>query len=48
MHAGFVEHLKRKYGSTDKLNKLWGFAYWGQLVDGWDELLRVLLPATGS
>ncbi|MCP5117901.1 MAG: beta-galactosidase, partial [bacterium] len=38
MHAGFVNHLKRKYGSTEKLNKLWGFAYWGQLVDDWDEL----------
>jgi beta-galactosidase len=36
-HAAFVEYLKRKFGTTQKLNELWGLAYWGQLVDNWDE-----------
>ena len=33
----FVERLKEKYGTTDVLNKAWGFVYWGQLVQNWDE-----------
>ncbi|MDX2150636.1 MAG: beta-galactosidase [Bryobacteraceae bacterium] len=33
----FVERLKEKYGSPQMLNKLWGLAYWGQLVDNWEE-----------
>jgi len=37
MRAGFLNYLKRKFGTVDKLNKLWGFVYWGQLVSGWDD-----------
>lgn len=37
MHVGFVNYLKAKFGSVEKLNQLWGFAYWGQLVSGWDD-----------
>jgi beta-galactosidase len=37
MYAAFVNHLKEKFGSVERLNKLWGFAYWGQLVSGWDD-----------
>lgn len=37
MHAGFTNYLKAKFGSVEKLNQLWGFAYWGQLVSGWDD-----------
>ncbi len=33
----FVERLKEKYGTPQMLNKLWGFVYWGQLVDTWDD-----------
>jgi beta-galactosidase len=36
--AAFVERLKHKYETTAALNKLWGFVYWGQLVDTWQEL----------
>src|SRR5213078_381235 len=36
--AAFIERLKRKYRTTDTINRLWGLAYWGQLVDTWDEL----------
>ncbi len=35
---GFVDYLKRKYKTADELNKVWGFAYWGQLINDWDEL----------
>jgi beta-galactosidase len=37
MHADFLGYLKAKFGSVDQLNKLWGFAYWGQLVSGWED-----------
>ncbi len=34
----FVERLKRKYRTTDMLNRIWGLVYWGQLVDTWEDL----------
>jgi beta-galactosidase len=37
-HAAFVERLKRKYKTTETINRIWGFVYWGQLVDTWDDL----------
>ncbi len=37
VQRAFGERLKQKYGSPQKLNELWGLAYWGQLVDNWDE-----------
>jgi len=37
MHADFVRYLKGKYGSVEKLNEIWGFAYWGQLVSSWED-----------
>lgn len=33
----FNDYLKEKYGTPQALNKLWGLAYWGQLVQSWDE-----------
>ncbi len=38
VQRAFVERLKKKYGTPQKLNQLWGLTYWGQLVDNWDEL----------
>jgi beta-galactosidase len=38
MNAAFLERLKRKYKTTDTINKIWGLVYWGQLVDTWDDL----------
>jgi beta-galactosidase len=38
MNAAFVERLKHKYQTPQTLNKIWGLAYWGQLVDSWDDL----------
>ena len=37
VQKNFVQYLKRKYGSVDFLNRAWGFVYWGQLVQDWDE-----------
>jgi beta-galactosidase len=36
--AGFVDHLKQKFVTTDNLNKAWGLNYWGQDVNGWKNL----------
>lgn len=36
--AGFVNHLKHKFGTTDNLNKAWGLSYWGQDVNGWENM----------
>src|SRR5215813_345836 len=38
MNAAFLERLKRKYKTPDTINKIWGLAYWGQLVDKWEDL----------
>lgn len=37
VQRAFVQYLKEKYGTPQKLNELWGLAYWGQLVDNWEE-----------
>ncbi len=36
--TGFVTHLKHKFGTTDALNKAWGLNYWGQDVNGWENM----------
>jgi len=35
---GFVGHLKQKFGTTDALNKAWFLNYWGQDVNGWENM----------
>ena len=35
---GFVDYLKNKFKTVDELNKVWGLAYWSQLLSDWDEL----------
>jgi beta-galactosidase len=37
-NAAFLERLKHKYETPATLNKIWGLAYWGQLIDTWDDL----------
>jgi beta-galactosidase len=34
---GFVDYMKKKYKTTDTINKLWGLNYWGMTLNGWDE-----------
>ena len=36
--TGFVDHLKQKFGSTDAMNKAWFLNYWGQDVNGWENM----------
>ena len=36
--AGFADHLKQKFVTTEILNKAWGLNYWGQDVNGWENL----------
>jgi beta-galactosidase len=36
--AGFVEHLKKKFVTTDALNKAWFLNYWGQDVNDWADM----------
>jgi beta-galactosidase len=38
VERGFVDYLKSKFKSTAELNRLWGFTYWGQLMNDWDDL----------
>ncbi len=33
----FIDFLKGKFGTVDKLNRVWGLTYWGQLLNDWDE-----------
>jgi beta-galactosidase len=35
--AAFVNRLKLKYKTPEAINRLWGLAYWGQLVGQWDD-----------
>jgi beta-galactosidase len=34
----FVEHLKKKFGTTEALNKAWFLNYWGQDVNKWEDM----------
>ena len=36
--AAFVERLKEKYRTPETINRIWGFAYWGQLISTWEDL----------
>ena len=36
--AGFVDHLKEKFGTTEALNKAWFLNYWGEDVNDWSDM----------
>ena len=38
VQAGFVQHLQRKFGSVDEMNRAWGLNYWGQRLNDWTEI----------
>ncbi len=38
VQLGFIDYLKKKFKGPDELNRVWGLAYWGQLLKDWDEL----------
>jgi beta-galactosidase len=33
----FVDYLKKKFGTIEHLNKIWGMNYWGMTMNGWEE-----------
>ena len=35
---GFVDHLRRTYGTVEELNERWGLVYWSHRISRWDEL----------
>jgi beta-galactosidase len=37
-HLSYIDYLKKKFKSVDTINKIWGFNYWGQAINDWDEL----------
>ena len=37
VQAEFVDRLKKKFGTTDALNKAWFLNYWGQDVNDWND-----------
>ena len=38
VQAGFVGYLREKFGSVDRLNRIWGLVYWGQSLHDWSEV----------
>ncbi|MBN2412476.1 beta-galactosidase [candidate division KSB1 bacterium] len=37
-YLSFIDELKRKYKTPEPINKMWGFNYWGQTINDFDEL----------
>lgn len=44
VQTAFRKYLEAKFKTVDALNKAWGFVYWGQLLNSFDELP----PADGA
>lgn len=36
--VGFVNHLKKKFGTPESLNKAWFLNYWGEDVNSWENM----------
>lgn len=36
--VGFVNYLKKKFGTPENLNKAWFLNYWGQDVNSWEDM----------
>jgi beta-galactosidase len=36
--AAFTDRLIQRYQRPETINRIWGLAYWGQLVDKWEDL----------
>lgn len=44
----FVQYLRRKFGSVEALNREFGFAYWSNAVDCWENIPDVTGTINGS
>ena len=38
VQADFVRYLQSKFGTVDRVNKIWGLVYWGQELHDWSEV----------
>jgi len=38
VQADFVHYLQERFGTVDRLNKIWGLVYWGQSLHDWSEV----------
>lgn len=38
VQAGFVNYLRQKFASVERLNRIWGLVYWGQSLHDWSEV----------
>ena len=38
VQVGFVNYLQAKFKSVEKLNEIWGLAYWGQQLHRWTDV----------
>ena len=38
MQVGFVNYLRAKFKTVDKLDEIWGLNYWGQRLYDWTEV----------
>lgn len=36
----FIDHLRRQYGTVERLNEEWGLVYWSHRITNWHELWR--------
>jgi beta-galactosidase len=36
-HVSFVNYIKKKFVTTENLNKTWGLTYWGMTLSDWNE-----------
>ncbi|HPG39926.1 MAG TPA: beta-galactosidase [bacterium] len=37
-YLNFLDYLKEKYGTVEKINQIWGLNYWGQTINSFAEL----------
>ncbi len=46
-HRAFCEWLKRRYGSLDELNRVWGTVFWNQTYTDWEQV-HLLRPTVSD
>jgi beta-galactosidase len=38
VQAGFVDYLRNRFSTVERLNQIWGLVYWGQSLHAWSEV----------
>lgn len=44
---GFVDRLRHRFGTVDRLNEIWGLNYWSHRLTDWSQLWRPSAPHQG-